>query len=153
MPIRRSTRNEIEEIAMKLRNRLGAIALWGLQVVLAGLFFFAGASKVAGVPPMVALFDAIGAGHWFRYLTGLIEVVCAVTLLLPALAPFGALLLVPTMVGAIAVHLVIVGGSPAVPAFLLLGSFLIAWVRRAQLFAALARLPRCEGRRVVPTFQ
>ena len=30
---------------------------------------------------------------------------------MPALAPFGALVLVPTMVGAIATHVFIVGGS------------------------------------------
>jgi putative oxidoreductase len=82
---------------------------------------------------MLALFEAIGIGQWFRYLTGLIEVASAVALLVPALAPFGALLLVPTMIGAIATHLFIVGGSPALPALLLLGSLVVAWARRDQL--------------------
>lgn len=65
------------------------------------MFLLAGGSKLAGVPAMVALFDAVGVGQWFRYVTGLIEVSSAVALLVPSLAPFGALALVVTMIGAI----------------------------------------------------
>jgi putative oxidoreductase len=122
------------------RSRVGLIALWGLQIGLATLFLFAGGSKLAGAPAMVALFDAIGVGQWFRYVTGLIEVMSAVALLVPALAPFGALLLASTMVGAIATHLFIVGGSPAAPALLLLGSLVVLWARRHSLAATVSRL-------------
>jgi uncharacterized membrane protein YphA (DoxX/SURF4 family) len=87
---------------------------------------------------MVVLFEAIGIGQWFRYVTGLIEVVSAVGLLVPALAPFGALLLASTMVGAIATHLFIVGGSPALPGVLLLGLSVVVWARREQLSAVLS---------------
>ena len=121
------------------RSRVGLIALWALQVGLAALFLFAGGSKLAGASAMVALFDAIGVGQWFRSVTGLIEVVSAVALLVPALATFGALLLVSTMVGAIATHLFIVGGSPALPGVLLLGLLAVVWARRYQLFGALSR--------------
>lgn len=31
-------------------------------------------SKLAGAPAMVGLFDTIGIGQWFRYLTGSLEV-------------------------------------------------------------------------------
>ena len=74
------------------------VALWVTRVAVAGMFLLVGGSKLAGAPDMVALFDAIGIGQWFRYVTGSIEVVSAVALLVPSLAPFGALLLVPTMV-------------------------------------------------------
>ena len=120
------------------RGRAGRVALWGTQVVLAGMFLLAGGSKLAGVPVMVAMFDAIGVGQWFRYATGLIEAASAIALLVPSLAPFGAVALVPTMVGAIATHLFVIGGSPAVPVVLLLGSLAVTWARRDQLFAALA---------------
>jgi uncharacterized membrane protein YphA (DoxX/SURF4 family) len=83
-----------------------------VQVVLAGMFLLAGGSKLAGAVAMVALFDAVGVGQWFRYLTGGIEVASAVALLVPSLAAFGAVVLVATMVGAIATHLLIIGGSP-----------------------------------------
>ena len=56
--------------------------------------------------------EALGIEEWS------IEVVSAILLLVPSLAFFGALLLVPTMVGAVLTHLFIVGGNPT-PAFVL----------------------------------
>src|SRR6266550_3350204 len=106
------------ELTPRSRARAGTIALWIVQVATAAMFLLAGSSKLAGVPAMVGLFDAIGIGQWFRYLTGSIEVVSAILLLIPSLAFFGALLLVPTMVGAVVTHVFIVGGNPA-PAFVL----------------------------------
>jgi putative oxidoreductase len=114
-------------------GRTGRIALWAVQIALAGMFLLAGSSKLLGAPAMVGLFDAIGIGQWFRYVTGLIEVGSALALLVPSFAVFGALALVSTMIGAIATHLFIVGGSPATPAILLLGSGTVVWARRRQL--------------------
>jgi uncharacterized membrane protein YphA (DoxX/SURF4 family) len=111
------------------RARTGRIALWALQIGLAGMFLLAGSSKLLGDPAMVGLFDAIGIGQWFRYLTGLIEVGSALALLVPSFALFGALALVATMVGAVIVHLFILGASPALPAILLLGSAGVVWAR------------------------
>jgi len=120
--------------ASSVRNgRAGLIALWMVQIALAGMFLLAGGSKLLGAPAMVGLFEAIGIGQWFRYLTGLIEVGSAVALLVPSIAVFGALALVATMVGAIVTHLFIVGGSPAMPAILLVGSAAVVWTRRHQI--------------------
>jgi putative oxidoreductase len=116
----------------KSSSRAGTIALWTAQIAAAALFLFAGSSKLAGAPLMVAMFDAIGIGQWFRYLTGSIEVVSAILLLIPSLAFFGALLLVPTMVGAIITHLFIIGGNPALPIVLLATTSAIAWTRRSR---------------------
>jgi putative oxidoreductase len=134
----RSTVITVSQALPIRRSRTALIALWGLQVGLATLFLLAGGSKLAGAPEMVALFEAIGIGQWFRYVTGLIEVVSAVALLVPALAPFGALLLASTMVGAIATHLFIVGGSPALPGVLLLGLLVVVWARRDRLSGVLS---------------
>ena len=121
------------------RGRVALVALWLTQIALAVMFVFAGGLKLTGAPDMVGLFDAVGIGQWFRYVTGSIEVVSAVALLVPSWAAFGALLLIPTMVGAVFTHLFIVGGS-AVPATLLLtGSLAIAWARREQLASVLSR--------------
>jgi hypothetical protein len=97
------------------------------------MFLFAGGLKLTGAPELVGLFDAIGIGQWFRYVTGSIEVVSAVALLVPAWAAFGALLLIPTMVGAVFTHLFIVGGSAVPATVLLVGTLAIAWARRDQL--------------------
>ena len=136
----RSTGITMSQVPPIRRSRTGLIAVWGLQIGLATLFLFAGGSKLAGAPAMVALFDAIGIGQWFRYVTGLIEVASAIVLLIPALAAFAALLLASTMVGAIATHLFIVGGSPALPGLLLLGLLAVAWGRRHQLFGGLSKV-------------
>ena len=115
------------------RGRTARIALWILQIALAGLFLVAGGSKLAGAPAMVGLFNAIGIGQWFRYVTGLIEVGSAVALLIPALAVFGALALVPTMIGAILTQLFIAKASAVLPAIVLIGVALVVWSRRHKL--------------------
>ena len=121
-------------------SRIGLIALWAVQLALAAMFLLAGGSKLARAPAMIALFDGVGIGQWFRYVTGLIEVGSAVTLLVPSIAPFGALALVATMTGAVLTHLFIVGGSPMVTAVLLVGSLTVAWVRGDQISSALSRI-------------
>jgi uncharacterized membrane protein YphA (DoxX/SURF4 family) len=121
------------------RARVALVALWLTQIGLAAMFLFAGGLKLTGAPAMVGLFDAIGLGQWFRYVTGSIEVVSAVALLVPAWAAFGALLLIPTMIGAVFTHLFIVGGSAVPAAVLLIGSLAIAWTRREQLASVLSR--------------
>jgi len=114
-------------------GRAGRIALWAVQIALAGMFLLAGGSKLLGATAMVAMFDAIGIGQWFRYVTGLVEVAAGLALLVPPFAVFGALALVGTMAAAVAVHLFIIGGSPVVPAILLLGSAAVVWTRRHQV--------------------
>ena len=121
------------------RGRAALAALWLTQIALAAMFVFAGGLKLTGAPDMVRLFDAVGIGQWFRYVTGSIEVVSAVALLVPSWAAFGALLLIPTMAGAVFTHLFIVGGSAVPATVLLIGSLAIAWVRRDQLASVLSR--------------
>ena len=43
-------------------GRTGRIALWAVQIALAGMFLLAGGSKLLGAAAMVGLFDAIGMG-------------------------------------------------------------------------------------------
>jgi uncharacterized membrane protein YphA (DoxX/SURF4 family) len=92
--------------------------VWGIRILLALAFGAAGSAKLAGVPMMVATFDAIGWGQWFRYVTGVIEVLGAVLMLVPATGLLAGLLLGATMVGAALSHLLVVPGSP-VPAIVL----------------------------------
>jgi hypothetical protein len=115
------------------RGRVSLTALWVTQVALAAMFLMAGGSKLAGVPAMVSLFDALGVGQWFRYVTGVIEVTSGIALLVPSAAIFGALLLIPTMLGAINTNVFVVPASPVMPLLLLLGTAAVAWGRRHQL--------------------
>jgi uncharacterized membrane protein YphA (DoxX/SURF4 family) len=101
--------------------------VWGVRILLALAFGAAGASKLAGVPQMVQVFDAIGFGQWFRYVTGLVEVGGALLLLVPATGFFGGLLLAATMVCGVATHLVLIGGNPVPAMVLALLSGFVAW--------------------------
>lgn len=109
--------------------RIRNLATWALQLLLAAAFLAAGLSKLWGVPAMVELFDGIGVGQWFRYVTGLVEIGGAALLLIPGLAAAGAVLLAATMLGAVLTHLFLVGGSP-VPALVLLALALVVLALR-----------------------
>ena len=113
------------------RSRRTVAVLWTLQGISVAMFLLAGGLKLAGVPMQVHVFAAIGIGQWFRYVTGAIEVVSAVMLLVPALAFYGAAALALTMVGAIITHLFIIGGNPAIPIALLAATTTVAWIRRS----------------------
>jgi putative oxidoreductase len=122
-----------------LSGRAALIALWATQIVLAAIFLVAGGSKLTGTPAMVSLFDAVGIGQWFRYMTGTIELTAGVALLRPSAAVYGALLIIPTMIGAIVANLLVVHVSPAMPFLLLLAAAAVAWARRGELVRALIK--------------
>jgi putative oxidoreductase len=106
------------------------IALWLLSGLAALAFLAAGGSKLAGAAAMVELFNKVGLGQWFRYVTGVLEVGGAVGVLMPGYAFFAAALLASVMVGAIIAHLTVVGGSPVAPAVLLVLTATIAYLRK-----------------------
>jgi putative oxidoreductase len=114
-------------------SRAPLIALWVTQVALALMFLMTGGSKLAGVPAIVSMFDAIGVGQWLRYVTGVIEITSAIALLVPSAAIFGVMLLIPTMLGATITNMFIIHVSPVMPLLLLFGTTAVAWARRDQL--------------------
>ena len=115
-------------------RRIGA---WIVQGVVAAAFVAAGAAKLAGAAAMVALFDQIGVGQWFRYATGLVEVIGALALIYPGLASIGGVWLGGTMVFAVLTHLFVLHTSP-VPAIVLgLLNALIVYLRRDELISLL----------------
>src|SRR5258708_30907048 len=73
-------------------SRSGSIAkiinvlLWVLQIGAAGMFLMVGFLKLSGNPQLVGLFQAIGLGQWFRYLTGTLEVAGAVSPFVPGMS-------------------------------------------------------------------
>jgi putative oxidoreductase len=111
---------------------------WILQIVVAVMFLGAGGAKLAGAAPMVQMYDIIGIGQWFRYVTGIIEVGSALMLLVPSLAGFGAVLLACTMVGAIIAHFTVLHSAPTGPVVLLCLSGAIVWLNRARSYDAVA---------------
>jgi putative oxidoreductase len=122
-------------------SRAKSAALWALQILTAAGFLMAGFAKLSGQPMMVETFDKVGIGQWFRYVTGGIEVVSAILLLIPRLTPVGAALLVCTMTGAVLSHLVLIGGSPVPALVLSCCAAIILWGRFGTLEAWLGKLP------------
>ena len=81
-------------------SRPTAITLWILRVVLAVLFLFAAIMKLSGQQMEVDVFGQVGLGQWFRYVTGLMELVGAIALVVPRVSALGALLLLVVDLGA-----------------------------------------------------
>lgn len=122
-------------------SRAKNVTLWALQIVTAAAFLLAGFGALSGYPMMVATFDKVDIGQWFRYVAGAIEVASAILLLIPRLTPVGAALLVCTMTGAVMTHLLLIGGSPVPALVLLCFAAIILWGRFGTLKAWLGKLP------------
>jgi putative oxidoreductase len=116
------------------------VGLWILQIGAAGMFLMVGFLKLSGDAQLVGLFEAIGLGQWFRYLTGALEVAGAFLLLIPRTSGLGALMLFGVMIGAVVTHVFIVGGSPLMAIILLVVTGVVAWGRRQRTMNILAGL-------------
>jgi uncharacterized membrane protein YphA (DoxX/SURF4 family) len=106
------------------------IAIWILKVFLGILFLTIGSAKLTGTLETTWLFAAIGWGQWFRYFTGILDLVGAVLLFVPRWTCLGALVLVCTVGTAALIYLFLLHHNPMVPlAFTLLAATL-AWLTR-----------------------
>src|SRR5476651_54108 len=115
------------------------LALWVVQIGAAAMFLMAGANKLSGNEQMVGMFQAIGFGQWFRYLTGSLEIIGGILLFVPSLSGLGGLLMTGVFTGAVATHLFIIGGDPTVAIVLLVASVVIAWGRRDRTLKIIGR--------------
>ena len=97
-----------------LREPRNALGDWVLRGGIAVVFVLFGAEKFPSAPgsPWVKLFQQIGAGQWFRYFAGVVEVLGGVLVLIPWTVTAGLVLLACTMAAAVLI-LVFVIGQPA----------------------------------------
>jgi len=109
---------------------------WALRGGIAVAFVVFGAEKFSSDPGggWVKLFHEIGIGQWFRYFTGVVEVLGGLLVLIPWTATAGLALLACTMASA-ALILTFVLGRPGDSVFS--GAFLIGlaafyWSRRRR---------------------
>jgi putative oxidoreductase len=101
-----------------------------VELFAAAVFLIVGGAKLLGVPDMVKLFQAIGIGQWLRFVTGTIEVGCAVLLLVPVLSGASALVLWAVMAIASLIELFVLRRPPAAAMVCLAAHGYIAWGRR-----------------------
>lgn len=111
------------------------IALWVAQVLLAYQIGLGGVLKLAGDANMVTMFETIGAGQWFRYLVGVLEIAGAIGLLIPRLSGVAALALIGLLLGAAGTNAFVLGGAPIIEAVLLVISALVVWGRWSRVKA------------------
>jgi uncharacterized membrane protein YphA (DoxX/SURF4 family) len=121
----------VPERRAKVRNLL----VWVLSVLCAALFLFAGVPKLLGVQQMVDQFNVVGLGQWFRYFTGVVEVLGAIGLLIPRTGRLAALLLSLVMVGAFIAIVTRLHQGWYVPIIVLFVLLLIARIRKNQMEA------------------
>lgn len=113
------------------RNAMGD---WIVRGAIALVFMSFGAEKFpsGSGSPWVALFQQIGAGQWFRYFTGVVEVLGGLLVLIPWTVRAGLALLACTMASA-ALILIFVIGKPAdsvFPGLFFIGLVAVLWSRR-----------------------
>ncbi|MBZ5759081.1 MULTISPECIES: DoxX family protein [Rhizobium] len=80
--------------------RILTISIWVLRVLVALMFLAAATMKLTSQPMMVAEFEQVGLGQWFRFLTGGLELIGAIAVLVPRTSILGALLLLLVDAGA-----------------------------------------------------
>jgi hypothetical protein len=123
------------------RPLAGTIALWVLQVVLAGVFVMAALPKISFDPVAVAGFDLLGLGVPGMVVVGWLELAGAVALLVPRLCGLAATCQIALMIGATVVTAILMPGMIAFPAVVLVLVCVVAWFRRNDT-AALLRMVR-----------
>jgi uncharacterized membrane protein YphA (DoxX/SURF4 family) len=122
-------------------SKAKTVGLWILTALLAFAFLGAGGSKLAGAAPHPESFVRWGFPLWFMYVTGAIEVVAALLLLVPRTATLAAGLYVGTMVGAVLTHLKAGETGQIVAPLVLLGlAVVVGLARRHEVVAPFNRL-------------
>jgi len=98
------------EPAVGTRPRL-KITHWVVRAAVAFIFISTGLEKFSIGPgeEWIRIFSKIGIGDWFRYLTGAMEIVGGLLLLIPLATMVGVVLLMVCMLGAIVCHLFVLG--------------------------------------------
>src|ERR1700730_10033501 len=93
---------ELKLLVEERRGTIDVLTTWLPRIALAIVFFSVGRQKFEPHSMWVRIFDEIGLGQWFRYLTGVMQAGGAVLLLIPRPAAVGFILAGCTMVGAVA---------------------------------------------------
>jgi putative oxidoreductase len=127
--------------------RVGHVALWALQILLALVFVVGSAApKFFGEAYAVQIFAEIGVGQWFRYVVGALELVGGIGVLVPRAAGAAAVGLIGVMVGATAAQLVLLDtGFWYTPVILGVLLAMVVVARRHEVRASFARRQDVSG--------
>jgi putative oxidoreductase len=85
------------------------ILSWFLRLIVAGILLQTLFFKFTGAEESVYIFTTVGAEPWGRYASGVMELIAAGLLLVPATVAYGAALTVGIAAGAVMSHLTLLG--------------------------------------------
>lgn len=107
---------------------------WMLRISAGLLFLGVGLAKFDSNSYWVRLFADIGLGDWFRYVTGALQVAGGLLFLVPRAIYPAAVLAGSTMLGAVFMHLFVLGTGPggAIFPLALLAFIAVVATRRAE---------------------
>jgi len=91
------------------RGWIDHVRTWLPRIAVALLFFFVGKSKFGAHSSWIKTFEQIGFGQWFRFATGVIQMLGAIAVLIPRIFPWGIVMLACTMLGAILAWIFLLG--------------------------------------------
>jgi uncharacterized membrane protein YphA (DoxX/SURF4 family) len=117
------------------------IISWALRLVAAVIMLQTLYFKFSGAPESIYIFSKVGMEPWGRIATGVAELIASILLLIPATVVIGALLAIGVMLGAVVVHLFILGVEVqgdggqlfAYAMIVLIASFVLLVMHREQL--------------------
>ena len=111
------------------RDRIDVLTLWLPRVAVGAVFLSIGAGKFTADAGWVRLFDEIGIGQWFRYATGILQMLGAVLVLIPRVFLLGVVILGCTMAGAMATWVLVLDApANALSSGVILGALLAVGV-------------------------
>ncbi len=110
------------------------VASWVVRAIVAVILVQTLFFKFSGAPESVYIFETVGQEPWGRYGSGVVELIAAVLLFVPALVPVGAGLALGVISGAIFFHITKLGIVVKDDGGLLFGLALVVWVGGAFVF-------------------
>ena len=110
------------------RRRIDTITTWLPRIGMALFVLMIGSQKFTD-PGWARIFAQIGAGQWFRYLSGVLQIAGAGLVLNPRTTVVGCAMIASTMLGAVIVNVFILrgGGIFIVPAALFVIVVAVGW--------------------------
>ena len=122
---------------MSRARGVDGFVVWALSIILAAIFLITGFSKLFGAGPIsLAAASMHEFPHWMRLIVGIVEVVGAIGLLIPATASFTAVALAVLMVPAALTEYAGGTGHVYVPIIVLILLLVVAWRRNASQLSA-----------------
>lgn len=112
-------------------SRTQILVSWALQLVAAVILLQTLFFKFTAAAESVYIFSTLGMEPAGRIGSGIVELIAATLLLIPATVPFGALLALGVMAGAIISHLTVLGIEVQGDGGLLFGLALVVFVSAA----------------------